>query len=278
MHENESFNERKVEIFEESATDANDLLILKRVGEIQEAPESLAKKKHEAQINMKRMREIKKIQLKKMQLPSAQAPKIQVKRIQELTQPQVKKLRVLSQGEIDIMHERPQQDRLKKIRVLSQSQLNKIQDHTQPNIKNFEIEPESDVLRKRPEHSRPQMKRLQQLTQSEMRKIRALQQSKKTPETLELEMQNIRDVEDSLRREDQASLSDNMNFSIEGLLEPNQIDSERCQNFGKLMNDTIGYFDQVIKELDTTLLNKSKVSITYFYLVFLRFLIGDPTL
>lgn len=273
-----------MERLEEVATDADNLLILKCVSEIQEAPESQAKKKHEAQIYMNKMRELKKIHMKKMlgasiapvRKFSSETPKVQVKRIQELTQsqgkkiqvvglgemqesppPEVKKLRVMSQAELEEMQESPQH--FQKIRVLSQSQLNEMQEHTRPQIFDHE-ESRGDTLEKNCEQAQTQMGTDPVLSQSRMRKGQTHRQVKKTPETFQREIKNMRERQKSLIQENQILHSDNKNLSLQDLLEPNEVDAERSKRFGKLMNDTIGYFDQVIKDLDSTFSDKVEVS------------------
>lgn len=83
--EKQNFLQRKDENLKLPSTSTDNLLVLKRIGEIKEAPEYQAKKKHDAQIQMRKMREFRKMQTKKMSVPKAHQIKNLISETRRLT-------------------------------------------------------------------------------------------------------------------------------------------------------------------------------------------------
>lgn len=267
MYVHESSNKRKFEDFQEFAAGTDDLLILKRVGEIQEAPESQAKKKHEARMLVKKMQQIeshKKTQYIKIRnsltfqdnkdLKLQDYTQTQLQAISELgadkkqerPQKQVRKVRVLTRKELNEMSESCQVQ-FKNIRILSKSKLNKIQLKKQ-------IKLQSEIWTHTPENLSAQMKRVKKLST----------QVNKSSDHFPLNFQKTQELQGSPRYERQVGPKNKANFSVDDILMPNQVDPERSKKFKKLMNDTIAQFNHAIKHLDTAILQKYHVSKVYY--------------
>lgn len=103
----------KVESLDLPSTCSDNLLVLKRVGEIKEAPEYRAKKKHEAKLQMKRLREFKKMQIRKLRESKlhqvnalrTDSAKLKVKTFQDITKSDWNNITIMPKLENgDIMH------------------------------------------------------------------------------------------------------------------------------------------------------------------------------
>lgn len=250
--ETENTNKRKADILDESVTKDNEnLLILKRVAEIKEAPESLAKKKHEAQLSLK-AKQMKKGQMKPMPVSpkspdsnvSLVSPKLQLRKIEELTKPQAKtnlerhspamrletripqrirKVRVLTQAEVEKIRKHSKAQ-FRKIRVVSQSQLNKLQD-SQLKI----VEPKSEL---------PNL-------QNGVEDLSA-----DTPKHISLPAGNIKKE----------------HHKMQAYLEAERlpINPKRYQKYENFMNNTIAYFDRISRDFD----KKVSPEVSGLYIIF----------
>lgn len=290
-------HKRKAEDLEIYSTTTDNLLVLKRVGEIKEAPECQAKKKHEAQLKLKQMQEIKKQgqrslpESPKVNPTPARSPQVKVKTIQELKspvenmrptstldiasskqlspRPQVKKIRILTPAEVanmqKISHTQVKKvppiqvnkiphTQVKQIRVLSQNQLNEINENSQSPSPKTQAQQQSE---RKNELGQTQAKTVV----SHPKILRQTPQQVNIPtEVIQQEIKKMRAVQETLRKESQAALS-NMNFEVENILHPTlNYSVEQNTKFGNFVKDTMGYFDQLMMDLEKTAVIRTEVS------------------
>lgn len=243
-------------------------MILKRVGEIQEAPESQAKKKYEARMLMK------KIQSKQIPTPLASQannfPKLQVRRIEDLTSSHIRTMQGLSKLEEDKKQQKPR-PKMRKVRLLTRKELHEISEHSQAKLKNIRILSKSQLnrlqLKKQLKHETEMLSPVYnsaQIKKDKRLSSQANKSSKIVPFSLEqMQVQGPQ----SQGYDRQLAPNQDSALSIEDILRPNQIDLERHNKFGKLVNETIAEFDQAIKGLDTALLQKCHVSIFLLFVL-----------
>lgn len=162
------------------------------------------------------------------------------------TQSQVRKVRVLSQSEVEKMQKIPKAQ-IKNIRVYSKDQLNKTQENLHFLLINDEMGVESSG--KKLDSIQPQQTLLyQSLTKNGAQKIQNSKMNEKNQHTKTMDNNEILGIQT------QKSLNDNVILSadiIDTHSEKQNI-SEKFTEMSKVMNDTIGYVDQVMKSLDKT--------------------------
>lgn len=228
-------------------------MILKRVGEIKEAPEFQAKKKHEAQLYMKKMRELKKLESKKLATatgssrPQLQAgpSKLKVKSLEELAKPCFKKVHVVSK-EVSGIKKEGLQSQIKKVRVLTQAEVETMKKNRQTELKKIRVLTQSQLKRMKLQPSLITKTLEQPISKSKT--IATVPLPRKNHAEVN-EMDKIRkNINKMLTKSNQNELNGEMNISLKD--ESTQIEYPDRARLEDLMGKSIDYFDSVSAELN----------------------------